>query len=209
MENLSDLLAVNNSNVFDFIGLIFTVCSIPVGIYTWKVSKDKDRQAEELEHKKEQEQKEREIRISEQRVRELNNRNFVELTKEYRREFRLISLHEKDNQAIYKHDIDHLKKLGRQADEIRTSVFFIIDTLKNAFILIKETNSPINGSLWDEHFYYVFDPVRKPIFVSAFRKKAEEYKWLENPRLDEFVTFVEQVIKENQEKHNEKTKEAA
>lgn len=209
MENLKDVLAINNGNVFDFIGLIFTVCSIPIGIYTWKVSKDKDRLAEDLAHKKEQEQKEHEIRISEQRVRELNTRNFVELTKEYRREFRQISLHDQDNQEIYKNNISCLKKIGGDSDEIRTSVYFIIDTLKNAFILIRDTNSQINGSLWDEHFYYVFDPVKKPLFVTAFREKAKEYKWLENPRLDEFVSFVEQVIKENQEKHDEKAKSAA
>ncbi len=187
INQINDLFNVNNGNIYDFIALIFTLLAIPFSIYTWAKNKEKDRQ------------------LVLESNRELNNRIFIELMKEYRREFRNISLHQQDNQKIYKYHISDLKKLGRDADEIRTSVMFVIDTLKNAYSLLRDNNTSVCNSLWDEHFYYVFDPIRKPLFVSAFKQKCkEEYDWLENDRINDFVAFVEQVIKENEEKHIEK-----
>lgn len=209
MENLKELFSVNNGNVFDFVGLIITLFSIPFGFYTWVKQKKQDRLAIELDKKRELDQKERELKLYEQNVRELNNRIFIELMKEYHSNFYKISLYEKDSNIIYQLKIDELRRLGQEADEVRTATMFIIDILKNAYSLLQDNNTSVCDSLWDEHFYYVFDPVRKPLFVSAFYKKAEEYQWLDNPRLNNFVSFVEQVIKENQEKNQEKSQKIA
>ena len=87
-----------------------------------------------------------------------------------------------------------LKEIGDiRKDEVRASVFQVIDILSDVHYYYKMFQIPIESTQWIKHFRHTFDPVKMKAFVTAFEKYESE-----NQFSDAFVKFVREIINQNQ-----------
>lgn len=204
------IFELNNGNVYDFISLIFAILALLGYIYDKKDSQRKEQEELIKINQQKKDYQERDLKIAERKVREAHITNKTRLSQEYRQYNNQIARHEKPNKEIYSCTKENLHELvgPNEAENIIAAVYGILDVLEEVYDT-SDGIDPIEGSRWEKNFYYIFDPVRKTLFVSAFESKLNEYEWLENPRLNKYIEFVKKIIKENEEKHKEKLKKVA
>lgn len=77
---------------------------------------------------------------------------------------------------------------------LRASLFQVVDILSDVFYYYKRFEVPIETTQWIKNFHHTFHPVEKKAFVTAFEKYVDEKQFSED-----FVKFVREIIKQNQE----------
>lgn len=115
-------------------------------------------------------------------------RNDLELKKTYRDCWSKIASFPGDAKTeIFAKQINHIKN-----DEIRVSIFQIIDILSDVYFFYSTFEQDIHVSQWKQNFSHTFNPNKMVCFVSAFDKYRENQKFSL-----EFENFVKEIIIEN------------
>jgi len=138
------------------------------GVYTWNKQKKESLKQEDLQLKE---------KIIE---------NNLMLKAELRHNSTKLASFQGDSKEIFLKDISQIKD-----DDVRVCMFNIIDILQDVFYCYEARSEKINSSLWKNTFYYFFNPVKMPAFVSAYEKYKSQQNFSKT-----FVSYVDNIIKQ-------------
>ena len=115
-------------------------------------------------------------------------RNDLEMKQAFRLAWSHMSAFDGDSeQEIFRKDISEIKE-----DQVRAAIFQVIDILSDVLYYYQKFEIPLEDTLWIGNFKYVFNPVDKKAFVTAFYKHKLKHKFRQD-----FITYVDKIIEEN------------